>query len=439
MEEQSANPKTNTVKKKKKNEEKKSEYEFCKVCNLNHDQGQRHKYFPSHKTSLSTFLSRFQSKLSDVCFFLKNPSPLYSELASRNRFWCVFCDSDIDELDSSFACYNAINHLASADHLKNLKHFLWKYGGGMDRVDTFRISDADLAKWEKKCVSLKSEAVSSSQGAIGPVVGPLNDIHNEHNYGNIDSFENSSIQSVKSSLSNGVMPLQYYTNEYQVSHSGLYEVTNVGSSLPAETCSDTNLWNLKDSRVNRNSQHSYLYNSNSSADGSFSNGRMYQVHEDDRGVKGESSSHGLQNLTRISTLAPEEARGNVHTGAPPPWLEATEASQIDAPRKPAIGNLVSLNKSGKSKKLNPKRVGAAWAEKRKIELEMEKRGEIVKSDCDANWLPNFGRVWQSGSRKESRKEFEIEKQKILKLGSQSEMPVEIQPYVSKRMRREAGE
>ena len=102
---------------------------------------------------------------------------------------------------------------------------------------------------------MKSDAVSSSQGAIGPEIGPLNDIHNENNYGNIDNFENSSIQSVKSSLSNGVMPLQYYTNEYQVSHSGLYEATNVGmfahdfgSFLPAETCSDTNLWNLKDIR-----------------------------------------------------------------------------------------------------------------------------------------------------------------------------------------------
>ncbi|KAM3752021.1 hypothetical protein ACB098_04G156800 [Castanea mollissima] len=436
------NPKTNTTKKNKK----KSEYEFCKVCNLNHDQGQRHKYFPSHKSSLSNFLSRFQTKLSDVRFFLKNPSPLRPELASKNRFWCVFCDSDIDEIGSSFACYNAINHLASADHLKNLKHFLWKYGGGMDRVDAFRILEADVAKWEKKCISLKSDTVSSSQGAIGREIGPLNDIHNENNYGNIDNFENSSIPSVKSSLSNGVMPLQYYTNEYQVSRSGLYEATNVGmfaddfgSFLPAETCSDTNLWNLKDLRVNRNSQHSFPYNSCSSADGSFSNGRMYQVHEDEGIVKGESSSHGLQKLSRISTLAPEEAGGNVHTGAPPPWLEATEASQIDAPLKPAAGSLVPLNKSGKSKKLNPKRVGAAWAERRKIELEMEKRGEIVKNDCDANWLPNFGRVWQSGSRKESRKEFEMEKQKLLKLGSQSEMPIEIQPYVSKRMRTEAGE
>ena len=41
---------------------------------------------------------------------------------------------------------NAINHLASADHLKNLKSFLWKYGGKMDQVDSFRISEEDLAK-----------------------------------------------------------------------------------------------------------------------------------------------------------------------------------------------------------------------------------------------------------------------------------------------------
>lgn len=42
--------------------------------------------------------------------------------------------------------YNAINHLASADHLKNLKHFLWKYGGGMDHLDSFRILEPDVAK-----------------------------------------------------------------------------------------------------------------------------------------------------------------------------------------------------------------------------------------------------------------------------------------------------
>lgn len=146
------------------------------------------------------------------------------------------------------------------------------------------------------------------------------------------------------------------------------------------------------------------------------------------------SPTGLQYLTQICSKSPEEAEGNVHSGAPPPWFEATEGNKINVLQKPGFGSLTSpINKSGKSHKLNPKRVGAAWAERRKIELEMEKRGEIVTSNCDVNWLPNFGRVWQSGSRKESRKEFETEKQKLPKVENQSDLSIKIQPYISKRM------
>lgn len=192
--------------------------------------------------------------------------------------------------------------------------------------------------------------------------------------------------------------------------------------------------------VGRDGQHPLLSNSaKHSADYHFRSKSIYPVHEDEGVVKGESISQGFQNLTRISTLVPDEAKGSMHSGAPPPWFEVTEGNQINVEPVPAAGSLVSPNKSGKSKKLNPKRVGAAWAERRKIEMEMEKRGETVKCACAADWLPNFGRVWQSGSRKESRKEFEVEKQKFLELGSQPDMPVEIKPYVSKRMRREAAE
>lgn len=137
-------------------------------------------------------------------------------------------------------------------------------------------------------------------------------------------------------------------------------------------------------------------------------------------------------LTRIPSVCNESNGGNVHSEAPPPWFEGTEEVQIHS--KSVLEDLVShSNKSGKSKKLNPNRVGAAWAEKRKIEMEMEKRGEIERNEYDANWLPNFGRVWQSGSRRESRKEFEREKPKLLDVETQSEMPIKIQPYVSKRM------
>jgi hypothetical protein len=58
----------------------------------------------------------------------------------------------------------------------------------------------------------------------------------------------------------------------------------------------------------------------------------------------------------------------VHTGAPP-WLEASEHDpknlSINSRGRPS-------SEKGKSRKLNPKRVGAAWAERRRAEMEMEK-------------------------------------------------------------------
>ncbi|TKY73642.1 TITAN protein [Spatholobus suberectus] len=341
----------------KKQKKKKSEFEFCKVCNINHDQGLRHKYFPNHKKSLSTFLSRFRKKLSNVRSFLNAPIPLNPQLASRNRIWCVFCDQDINEHSSSFASANAIRHLASAEHVKNLKHFFWKYGVATDQLDAFMVSDDDVLR--------------------------------------------------------------------------TLRVANVATS--SEACSGANPSALQAFAVERRS-HSLPHDGRQWSSDGYS--RSKQVHDNGRMVSGESNHQGLQMITQISSVPTEIAGGNVHSGAPPVWLEATEVVQMHS--ESVLGDPVShSNKLGKSKKLNPERVGAAWAEKRKIEMEKEKRGETVRNECDANWLPNFGRVWQSGSRKESRKEFEREKQK-LNVENQSEMPIKIQPYVSKRMRMDNG-
>lgn len=162
-----------------------------------------------------------------------------------------------------------------------------------------------------------------------------------------------------------------------------------------------------------------------------------QVYPGERTANGERSSRALQDVTQI-TFSPREAtEGNVHTGAPPPWFGETEGNQLNVRLKPDLSN--SVSHSGKGSKLNPKRVGAAWAERRKKELELEKKGELVTNNFDANWLPNFGRVWQSGTRKESRKEFHMENKSSVEVESQSEKPISLQPYISKRMRRDAGE
>ncbi|XP_068481651.1 TITAN-like protein isoform X1 [Phaseolus vulgaris] len=415
----------------KKQQTQKSEFEFCKACGINHDQGLRHKYFPNHKKSLSTFLSRFRKKLSDVRFFLNAPIPLNPQLASRNRFWCVFCDQDIHEHSSSFACANAIRHLASALHLKNLKHFFWKYGAAADQLDAFMFSDDDVTKWEKKCVARKDEA---NEGSRRTVVGPSSDdhIHNQLTSGNSNSFEtNVYSHSVKSYPSNPVLPLPNYTNEYQISSSGLSGIANVATSSEARP--DAKPIVFQDFLVERRS-HSFPHDGRQSSSNGYScDKQTIKNHsvvtslgrDNGRMVSGESIHQGVQLITQISSMPIESAEKKVYSEAPPPWIDTTEAVQMHS----------SSNKLGKSKMLNPNRVGAAWVEKRKIEMEKEKRGETIRNGRDASWLPNFGRVWQSGSRRESRKEFEREKQlQKLNVETESEMAIKIQPYVSKRMR-----
>ncbi|KAL0727085.1 hypothetical protein Bca4012_023178 [Brassica carinata] len=355
------------TKKEKKKPSKKSEFEFCKVCRFHHDQGPRHKYFPRHKDLLSAFLNRFRSKIADVRFFLKNPIFLRPQEESQNRVWCVFCDEDIVELGSSFACSKAINHFASSEHRKNIKQFLWKHGPSMDCVDDFQISDADVAKWVRKCTALGNKDASSCRGQLS---GTSSDIHNKL------EFE-------------------------KISHSG---VTHYGSHLNVD------------------------------------------------------ASHlppGVIGMTSTSSSHSSDSIGNVHSGAPPPWLNPNDANIFSGQLSQTDMTRVQEKIPVKTSKLNPHRVGAAWAERRKIEMEMEKRGLAVDSNTDADWLPNFGRVWQSGTRKDSRKEFDKEKRKLVvktesisteseerrvvkteSISMESEEPVQIQPYVSKRARKE---
>eukprot|EP00250_Pteridium_aquilinum_P011544 c20142_g1_i3 orf=634-1050(+) len=127
--------------------------------------------------------------------------------------------------------------------------------------------------------------------------------------------------------------------------------------------------------------------------------------------------------------------GNVHTGAPPPWLQTGDIKVNSAPAVP----LSRAQERRLKKSRNPKRVGAAWADKRRAEMEREKAGVCLKRglESDKGWLPNFGGVWQSGSRRETRKEFESEKWLCKGLeASKPEKPKVVQPYISKRQRME---
>ncbi|OPJ68331.1 coiled-coil domain-containing protein 84 [Patagioenas fasciata monilis] len=87
-----------------------------------------------------------------------------------------------------------------------------------------------------------------------------------------------------------------------------------------------------------------------------------------------------------------EGKGNVHTGAKPPWLTEEE----DGSRReigPSYEEFLKQKEKQKLKKLPAERVGANFDH---------------TSETGAGWLPSFGRVWNHGRRWQSRRQFRTE-------------------------------
>ncbi|XP_074275454.1 TITAN-like protein [Silene latifolia] len=419
------------LEKKKKNEE----YEYCKVCRINHNQGRRHNFFPRHTNSLSSLFSRFLNKLSLLNSSISNPTfnlPHHASSISPEPFWCIFCEFDVDNAGSSFTSGNVIKHLASEDHLKNVKQFLCKYGAGSNKLDSFRVTETKFAEWEK-CEVLRCKAAATSGICQGSLSHESNDI--QQNYGILNNFDNNNIHFLASNLSNNVLPLQYDTNEnYQVCHSDISEADKTGRPYP-----DLGLPIPQGSEHGLNTWSS-TYTDYGSVRPLPSTGANLLAKGPAHGevqinrptTTREPYLNGYQTLSRITSGKSDDDKGNVYSGAPPPWLE--EAETVEVGQSTTTRSIIAQTNCRKASKLNPKRVGAAWAEKRKRELEMEKRGEIVANTSAPDWLPNFGSVWQSGSQKESLKEFKKEKVDVSKADSQPEAKIKLQPYISKRMR-----
>ncbi|XP_018610670.1 centrosomal AT-AC splicing factor isoform X2 [Scleropages formosus] len=93
--------------------------------------------------------------------------------------------------------------------------------------------------------------------------------------------------------------------------------------------------------------------------------------------------------------------GNVHTGAIPPWLldDPLEGSSGNTEQEigPSHQEFLKHKEQEKLRKLPAHRVGANFDH---------------TSQTDANWLPSFGRVWNSGRRWQSRHQFREEEGQV---------------------------
>ncbi|NXA04857.1 CCD84 protein, partial [Sapayoa aenigma] len=81
-----------------------------------------------------------------------------------------------------------------------------------------------------------------------------------------------------------------------------------------------------------------------------------------------------------------EGKGNVHTGAKPPWL-TEEEDETKKQIGPSYEEFLKQKEKQKLKKLPAERVGANFDH---------------TSQTSDSWLPSFGRVWNHGRRWQSR-------------------------------------
>ncbi|KAM6370600.1 centrosomal AT-AC splicing factor isoform 2-T2 [Pluvialis apricaria] len=88
-----------------------------------------------------------------------------------------------------------------------------------------------------------------------------------------------------------------------------------------------------------------------------------------------------------------EGKGNVHTGAKPPWLTEEEEDGSKQQIGPSYEEFLKQKEKQKLKKLPPERVGANFDH---------------TSQTGDSWLPSFGRVWNHGRRWQSRHQFRTE-------------------------------
>ncbi|NXC71801.1 CCD84 protein, partial [Anhinga anhinga] len=90
-----------------------------------------------------------------------------------------------------------------------------------------------------------------------------------------------------------------------------------------------------------------------------------------------------------------EGKGNVHTGAKPPWLTEEEEEEDGSKQQigPSYEEFLRQKEKQKLKKLPAGRVGANFDH---------------TSQTGDSWLPSFGRVWNHGRRWQSRHQFRTE-------------------------------
>ncbi|XP_026068196.1 centrosomal AT-AC splicing factor isoform X1 [Carassius auratus] len=321
---------------------------YCSICRKTDFSGKGHIYGKSHQSKLKVILVKFMEKVKEAKRTIKNPQVEKYSPDHDEKFWCYCCALEVQKHVTDSNI--SVLYGGLLEHMSTPEHRTNTHKFWWDNKADPKLRDKFIIT-EEETERFKSEVSKA-----------------------LEQFEEKEDVFIKQQAA-------VIRSQEQLRLEVLQSLSEPDPDLvhPAEV-----------------DQHSSQHTASSHSHSYEMEPQPGPSHED-------FASHSQWNepgfnLTFIG-YQDSSSSGNVHTGAVPPWLleEPDEAPGSGRQEMgPSLQGFLKHKEQEKLKKLPANRVGANFDH---------------SSHTDANWLPSFGRVWNSGRRWQSRHQFREEETK----------------------------
>ncbi|XP_036953015.1 coiled-coil domain-containing protein 84 [Acanthopagrus latus] len=322
---------------------------YCAICRQTTFTGKGHIFGKNHQSRLRVVLLKFLEKVKEARRTLKKPQvEKFDCTQHKQTFWCYCCGLEVERnvTDGNMTVLygGLIEHMATPEHRKNTHKFWWDNKADPKFRDKVIITEEESERFKAEVANALESFVEKEDEYIKKQAEVIR-AHERHRQ-----------EVLQSLLERDTEPEFNGPNGTDV-----FAEDPVSSQFPPQ-CSDR----------------------------PTGSGFVDSMVEVPRAAAG-------QGLTFIGYQDSSNS-GNVHTGAVPPWLqddpqEGTSGAAAQPEIGPSLQDFLKHKEQEKLRKLPPNRVGANFDH---------------SSHTDANWLPSFGRVWNSGRRWQSRHQFRQE-------------------------------
>ncbi|XP_069379515.1 centrosomal AT-AC splicing factor-like [Paralichthys olivaceus] len=326
---------------------------YCAVCRQTTFAGKGHIFGKSHQSRLRVVLLKFLEKVKEARRTLKKPQVEKFDCSEhQQKFWCYCCGLEVDRnvTDGNMTVLygGLLEHMATPEHRKNTHKFWWENKADPKLRDKVIITEEETERFKAELPQVLESFVEKE-----------------------DEFIKQQADHIRAQEKHRQEVLQ-----------ALIERDADPESFNGPNGTDVSAEDSVSSQFT--SQGSDQQPGSSFVESMVKAPRA-------------AAGHGLTFIGYQDSAN----SGNVHTGAVPPWLqddplEGTSGASAHPEIGPSLQEFLKQKEQEKLKKLPPNRVGANFDH---------------SSQTDANWLPSFGRVWNSGRRWQSRHQFREEEGK----------------------------